>query len=440
MKSKSNFNKVNSDNSFSRSRRLKSFIFLVSCMLIGVYPHFFSKKPPVFAIYVTSFVVLIYGVWVLSKNIKLSSNVCDNNEFLNDIPTLDILVAARDEQNVIARLVERLVSLDYPSEKLKIYIIDDGSVDNTPNILKKLSQKYERLNIIRRSKNDGGGKSGALNHALQFISGEWVFILDADAQLKNDTLQRVLSFAQNGSWSAVQLRKSVINTSKNFLTTCQGIEMAMDAYFQVGRLYSAGISELRGNGQLVRKDILLNCGSFNENTVTDDLDLSLRLILSQSKIGIFWDPPVMEEAVEDIFALFRQRQRWAEGGLQRFFDYGRELILSKLTFIQKFDLTYFFILQYALPIIALVDLIICIVFYKSPIYWPVSLTAFTLSASASWFGCHKKHEGPVLPTNSIKMSLYLFYLSHWFIVIPLVTLKMSIFPKKIIWKKTTHLG
>ena len=440
MKSKSNFNKVNSDNSFSRSRRLKSFIFLVSCMLIGVYPHFFSKKPPVFAIYVTSFVVLIYGVWVLSKNIKLSNNVCDNNEFLNDIPTLDILVAARDEQNVIARLVERLVSLDYPSEKLKIYIIDDGSVDNTPNILKKLSQKYERLNIISRSKNDGGGKSGALNHALQFISGEWVFILDADAQLKNDTLQRVLSFAQNGSWSAVQLRKSVINTSKNFLTTCQGIEMAMDAYFQVGRLYSAGISELRGNGQLVRKDILLNCGSFNENTVTDDLDLSLRLILSQSKIGIFWDPPVMEEAVEDIFALFRQRQRWAEGGLQRFFDYGRELFLSKLTFIQKFDLTYFFILQYALPIIALVDLIICIVFYKSPIYWPVSLTAFTLSASASWFGCHKKHEGPVLPTNSIKMSLYLFYLSHWFIVIPLVTLKMSIFPKKIIWKKTTHLG
>jgi len=440
MKSKSNFNKVNKDHSFSRNRRLKSFIFLVSCMLIGVYPHFFSKKPPVFAIYLTSFVVLIYGVWVLSKNIKLSNNVCDNNEFLNDIPTLDILVAARDEQNVIARLVERLVSLDYPPEKLKIYIIDDGSVDNTPNILKRLSQKYERLNIISRSKNDGGGKSGALNHALKFISGEWVFILDADAQLKNDTLQRVLSFAQNGSWSAVQLRKSVINTSKNFLTTCQGIEMAMDAYFQVGRLYSAGISELRGNGQLVRKDILLNCGSFNENTVTDDLDLSLRLILSQSKIGIFWDPPVMEEAVEDIFALFRQRQRWAEGGLQRFFDYGRELILSKLTFIQKFDLTYFFILQYALPIIALVDLIICIVFYKSPIYWPVSLTAFTLSASASWFGCHKKHEGPVLPTNSIKMSLYLFYLSHWFIVIPLVTLKMSIFPKKIIWKKTTHLG
>ena len=441
MKGKSILSIENFDNSFSKNRRLKSFIFLISCILIGVYPHFFSKKPPVFLIYATSLIVLIYGIWVLSKNMKiLSNNFSDSQELSNNIPTLDVLVAARDEQNVIARLVERLFNLDYPSDKLKIHIIDDGSMDDTPIILKKLSKKYEKLNIISRSKNAGGGKSGALNHALKFISGEWVFILDADAQLKNDTLRRVLDFAQKGSWSAVQLRKSVLNTNKNFLTTCQGIEMAMDAYFQVGRLYSAGISELRGNGQLVRRDVLLSCGSFNENTVTDDLDLSVRLILSKSKIGIFWDPPVMEEAVEDISALFRQRQRWAEGGLQRFFDYGRNLICSKLTFIQKFDLTYFFILQYALPIIALVDLIVCLLFFKSPIYWPISLTAFTLSASASWFGCHKKHEGPVLPNNSIKIVLYLIYLSHWFIIIPLVTFKMSIFPKKIIWKKTTHLG
>ena len=439
MKTKSILNQENFDKSFSKNRRLKSFIFLISCILIGVYPHFFSKRPPVFIVYATSLVVLFYGIWVLSKNLKISNNN-DSKDLSKNIPTLDILVAARDEQNVIARLVERLFKLDYPSEKLKIHIIDDGSEDNTPIILKKLSKKYEKLNIISRSNNAGGGKSGALNDALKFTTGEWVFILDADAQLKNDTLRRIIGFAQTGDWSAVQLRKSVLNTSKNFLTTCQGIEMAMDAYFQLGRLYSGGISELRGNGQLVRKDVLLSCGSFNENTVTDDLDLSMRLILSKSKIGVFWDPPVMEEAVEDIIALFRQRQRWAEGGLQRFFDYGKNLIYSKLTFIQRFDLTYFFILQYALPIIALVDVIVSLLFFKSPFYWPVSLTAFSLSASASWFGCHKKHEGPVLPNHSIKIILYLIYLSHWFIVIPLVALKMSIFPKKIIWKKTTHLG
>ncbi len=442
MNNKNIFNKEILDNDFSRNRRLKSLIFLFVCISVGVCPHLGVQISSTLNIYFISLFILFYGTWILSNN---SQNLKTNNNksqitLEDDFPSIDVLVAARDEQSVISRLVERLFNLEYPSEKLKIHIIDDGSIDKTPQILKKLSHKYEKLNIINRSINAGGGKSGALNHALQFTSGEWIFILDADAQLKNDTLLRMLDFAIQGSWSAVQLRKSVLNTSKNFLTNCQGIEMVMDAYFQYGRLYGAGISELRGNGQLIRKDILINCGSFNENTVTDDLDLSVRLLLSESKIGILWDPPVMEEAVESISALFGQRQRWAEGGLQRFFDYGRYLIHGKLSIIQKFDLIYFFVLQYALPIISLIDLIMSILLWQHPIYWPVSFTAFMLSAIASWFGCQRKHEGPILPRNVLVIFLYLIYLSHWFIIIPWVTLKMSLFPKKIIWKKTIHKG
>ncbi len=441
MKRINDFNKENFENNFSKNRRLKSLIFLIVSLFTGIIPHFLSQKPSLPILYGTSFFILVYGIWVLSKNRLILINQDKKQEkFEYNIPNLDILVAARDEQNVISRLVDMLFNLDYPSDKLNIYIIDDGSVDETPVILKNLSKKYQKLNVISRSKNAGGGKSGALNHALKLIDGDWVFILDADAQLKNDALLRMLEFAYEGSWSAVQLRKSVLNTSKNFLTNCQGIEMAMDAYFQFGRLYSAGISELRGNGQLIKRDTLIKCGSFNENTVTDDLDLTVRLLLNESKIGILWDPPVMEEAVENIFALFAQRQRWAEGGLQRFFDYGRYLTYGKLAFIQKFDVLYFFVLQYALPIISLVDLIISILYFKSPIYWPISVTAFTLSAIASWFGCQRKHEGPVLPNNVFLIILYLVYLSHWFIIIPWVTLKMSILPKKIIWKKTIHTG
>ena len=307
--------------------------------------------------------------------------------------------------------------------------------------MERLSKQFDKLKIITRSANAGGGKSGALNYALKFTHGEWLLILDADAQLKNDTLPRLFRFVYEGSWSAVQLRKSVINVSKNFLTTCQSMEMAMDAIFQYGRLSVAGVSELRGNGQLINKEVLLKCGSFNEDTVTDDLDLSLRLLLSKAKIGILWDPPVMEEAVENISALFSQRQRWAEGGLQRFFDYGDQLFSKKIELIQKFDLTFFFILQYALPIISLIDLILSIALTESPSYWPISITAFTLSGIAVWYGSSCKSEGPVLQNLNLMMMLVsLVYLSHWFLVIPWVTIKMSIFPKKILWKKTLHTG
>ena len=320
-------------------------------------------------------------------------------------------------------------------------IRDSGSADKTPLILERLSREFDKLKIISRSANAGGGKSGALNYALKFTHGEWILILDADAQLKKDTLLRLFSFVFEGSWSAVQLRKSVINVSKNFLTTCQSMEMAMDAIFQYGRLSVAGVSELRGNGQLIKKEVLLKCGSFNEDTVTDDLDLSLRLLLSNAKIGILWDPPVMEEAVENISALFSQRQRWAEGGLQRFFDYGEQLFSKKIELIQKFDLTYFFILQYALPIISMIDLILSITLAESPCYWSISITAFTLSGIAVWYGSSCKSEGPTLQNLNLMMMLAsLVYLSHWFLVIPWVTIKMSIFPKKILWKKTIHTG
>ena len=430
-------------NGFYKNRRLKSLIFFVACSLLTTIPHVIEIKSFSYLIFAISAVIAFYGLILISKNMKRNIFPKNIDEKISDVnlPVLDILVAARDEENVIARLVERLFKLDYPAHKLNIYIIDDGSTDKTPLILERLSREFAKLKIISRSPNAGGGKSGALNYALQFTNGEWILVLDADAQLKKDTLTRLFNFVQEGSWSAVQLRKSVLNISKNFLTTCQSMEMAMDAIFQYGRLSVAGVSELRGNGQLIKKEVLLECGAFNEDTVTDDLDLSLRLLLTKSRIGILWDPPVMEEAVENVSALFAQRQRWAEGGLQRFFDYGDQLFGHKIGYLQKFDLTYFFILQYALPIISMIDLVMSIVLFESPIFWPISLTAFILSGIAFWYGSTCKSEGPVLQNrNFLILFLSVFYLSHWFLVIPWVTIKMSIFPKKILWKKTLHTG
>ena len=165
------------------------------------------------------------------------------------------------------------------------------------------------------------------------------------------------------------------------------------------------------------------------------------LILSGANIGILLNPPVMEEGVDNIAALFAQRQRWAEGGLQRFLDYWKQLIFGNINFSQKFDIVYFFILQYALPIITLLDLVVSISLLKKPVYWPISFTAFMLSGIASWYGCNCKNEGPNLPKSTfVNLIIYLFYLSHWFVVIPFVTLKMSLLPKKILWKKTIHKG
>ena len=105
----------------------------------------------------------------------------------------------------------RLLSIEYPEEKLSLWIIDDGSQDRTPDLLQKLRTSCSRINVLSRPLLSGGGKSGALNSVLNQTDGEWLFILDADAQLQSNVLLKAISLALHGGWSGVQLRKSVVN-------------------------------------------------------------------------------------------------------------------------------------------------------------------------------------------------------------------------------------
>ncbi len=428
-------------------RRGKTALFLIACGWAGVAPHWIESSRSLLPAITLAFVLGGYGLrTVLLQDQEkglVQANSKDGNslEDASFLPNVDVLVAARDEEAVIQRLVERIASLNYPKQKLSIWIIDDGSQDGTPILLEELNQQFPNLHIIRRSRSAGGGKSGALNQALGKVQGEWLLILDADAQLQEDSLLRLITYAKEGDWSAVQLRKAVINASQNQLTRLQAMEMAMDAFIQQGRLASQGVVELRGNGQLLRRSVIDDCGGFNEDTVTDDLDLSFRLLITSCRVGILWDPPVQEEAVETIPALWKQRQRWAEGGLQRFFDYWPFLVSSRLTFDQRTDLMCFFLLQYALPLVSFADLVMTICTRSMPAYWPLCIAAFSISGLAYWRGCRSTSEGPSIPSpNPFRLILAIIYLAHWFVVIPWVTIRMAVFPKNLVWAKTNHHG
>ena len=427
-------------------RRGKTALFLIACGWAGAAPHLWleagrSLLPAITLV----FVLGGYGLRTVLRDRQHSS--ANANEIGLEPsaeyvwPSVDVLVAARDEEAVVDRVVERLAGLNYPKGKLSTWIIDDGSQDRPPALLDELQQQFPSLNVIHRPSGAGGGKSGALNAALQQLQGEWLLILDADAQLQDDLLQRLVVFAQQGGWSAVQLRKAVINSQHNLLTRVQAMEMAMDALIQQGRLAGEGVVELRGNGQLIQRSTLEACGGFNENTVTDDLDLSFRLLTAGALVGIVWNPPVQEEAVESLSALWRQRQRWAEGGLQRFFDYWPVLMSSKLTLAQRRDLACFFLLQYALPVVSFADLFTTLLTRTIPTYWPLSIVAFSISGMAYWRGCRSISDGPALPSPTPwNLVVAITYLSHWFVVIPWVTVRMALFPKSLVWAKTSHHG
>ncbi len=427
----------------SSHRRLKSALFVGCCGLAGAAPHFASGAASLLP--AITLAVLLGGYSVRTVLLPLLRQRSEAPGELppgaDPLPAVDVVVAARDEQAVITRLVERLGTLRYPEGQLTLWVIDDGSSDRTPELLADLQTRFSQLRVLRREPNAGGGKSGALNLVMQQLQGRWLLVLDADAELQPDTLERLIPFAERGGWSAVQLRKAVVNPSVNLLTRAQAMEMALDTVIQQGRLANGGVAELRGNGQLLRRDAVEACGGFNEDTVTDDLDLSFRLLLAQQPVGVLWDPPVREEAVLTLAALLRQRQRWAEGGLQRFFDYWPGLVSGPLGFGRKLDLACFFLLQYGLPVVAIADLISAPLTGTLPTIWPLSFVAFGLSGVSIFAGCRRGGEGPELPAmNPLNLVLGIVYLGHWFVVIPWTSLRMALLPKKLVWAKTLHLG
>lgn len=361
-----------------------------------------------------------------------------------DYPFVSLLVAAKNEEAVITRLVQTLCQIDYPSHRYELWIIDDNSSDRTPLLLERLAKDYKQLQVLRRLPGAGGGKSGALNQVLPLTKGEIIGVFDADAEVNADLLQRVLPLFQQEQVGAVQLRKNIINGNTNFWTRGQQVEMVVDAYFQQQRVAIGGIGELRGNGQFVRRRALERCGGWNEQTITDDLDLSLRLHLDQWDIECVLEPAVQEEGVLRAMALWHQRNRWSEGGFQSYLDYWQLLVRNRLGTSKTLDLLMFWTIKYFLPTAAIPDFLMSLARNRPPLFLPLTSLTVALSFIGMIRGLQqvrKANNEPVLPLTTLMQAVQgTLYMLHWFPVVASVTARMSVRPKRLKWVKTVHQG
>ncbi|MEL6604448.1 MAG: glycosyltransferase family 2 protein [Cyanobacteria bacterium J06614_10] len=356
-------------------------------------------------------------------------------------PHVSLLVAAKNEEQVIGRLVQSLLSIDYPQSCYDLWIIDDYSTDATPQILDSLAKRHDNLNVIHRGPEATGGKSGALNLVWPQTKGEILAVFDADAQVSKDLLRHVVPMFDaeqgGGETGAVQVRKAIANDRTNFWTRGQKAEMALDCYMQERRIAVGGIGELRGNGQFVRRSAIAQCGGWNEETITDDLDLTIQLHLQQWNIGLLFAPAVGEEGVTSAIALWHQRNRWAEGGFQRYLDYWRQLAKNRLGWQKSIDMAGFWMIQYMLPVVALPDLIIALIRGQLPVFGPMTTMAVMMSCIGMFTTLRQAEEMSVgkAAIQTLRGSAYML---HWLVVIGTMAMRISVRPKQLKWVKTVH--
>jgi 1,2-diacylglycerol 3-beta-glucosyltransferase len=357
-------------------------------------------------------------------------------------PFISLAIAAKNEAAVIANLVESLCSLDYPADRYEVWAIDDNSTDSTPEILDTLAQQYPQLQVLHRTDLDSGGKSGALNQVLSLMKGEIIGVFDADAQVTPNFLYQVLAYFHAETVGAIQLRKAIVNSETNFLTRGQRAEMALDAYLQQQRISCGGICELRGNGQFVRRTALASCDGWNEQTITDDLDLTIRLHLTGWDIALMSDPPVGEEGVTTFKALWHQRNRWAEGGFQRYLDYWEAIASNRMGTKKTVDLLLSFIsVQYLLPSAGIPDFLMAFWLRHPPLLLPMTASlGVALPLWGTWVGLRRTYrqaDRPVSIANLfMQTAIGSLFILHWLVIMPFAIARMAIFPKRLKWVKT----
>ncbi|MBN1245712.1 glycosyltransferase family 2 protein [Candidatus Bathyarchaeota archaeon] len=249
------------------------------------------------------------------------------------LPSFSIVVPVKNEESVIDRLLTSLSTLNYPLNKREIIIVEDGSTDKTNDICMNYAKEHANVKILH--KNLSNGKPSALNFGLAHAKGDLVAIFDADNVPAHDALLAVIEYFEDPKVAAVQGRTASINPKENMLTQFISYEEAVwcEAYLRGKDVLNLFV-HLKGSCQFIRRNILQQLQGFDEAVLSEDMEISARLIENDYKIRYASDVVAFQESPSNLKTLFKQRTRWFRGTMEVAFKYGR--LMTKLNRI-NFD-------------------------------------------------------------------------------------------------------
>ncbi len=228
---------------------------------------------------------------------------------LDEEPPVSVLVAAHNEEAVIADTIRHLRAVDWP--EVEIVVVDDGSTDATPEILGELA-RAGWIRYVRKEVNEG--KAMALNDAIPLVSHELMLVIDADARPNPDVLRwMVPHFVKVPRVAAVTGNPRVVNTT-TLLTKLQAIEFS--ATVSVLRRAQATWGRLMtfsGICTMLRRSAVESVGRFKPEMATEDIALAWQL--QRAFFDVRYEPQAVfgMEVPETLGAWWRQRKRWGRG-------------------------------------------------------------------------------------------------------------------------------
>lgn len=282
-----------------------------------------TVKLAVLATYFTILTILsIYGahrLFMLVLYFRHKKNVPLPKGDASYLPVVTVQLAIFNEVNVVERLVDNVVRMDWPKDRMEIQVLDD-STDDTVKVTAAVVEKYHRLgyDIVHLHRTDRTGfKAGALAQGLKTAKGEVVAMFDADFIPTVDFLRKAVPHFADEKVAFVQGCWDHLNRDFSLLTQVQAI--LLDGHFvfeHTARNRSKAFFNFSGTAGMWRVSAIADAGGWQHDTITEDADLSYRAQLNKWNGVYLKDLVVPAELPVDVNAFKSQQHRWAKGNAQ----------------------------------------------------------------------------------------------------------------------------
>jgi cellulose synthase/poly-beta-1,6-N-acetylglucosamine synthase-like glycosyltransferase len=265
-----------------------------------------------------------------------------------DLPSVSVLIPAHNEEIVMAATLDAMLALDYPRERLEIVVIDDGSTDATGEIVADYAQRDSRVVLLSVPKGEGGkGKSRALNLGLRCAKSPVIAVYDADNTPSPDALKYLVAqLLLHPELGAVLGKFRTVNKNRNLLTRFINIEtLSFQSMLQAGRWWLFRIATLPGTNFVIRREVLAQLGGWDEEAITEDSELSIRMYMNNWRIKFIPYAVTYEQEPERWDVWLRQRTRWVRGNnyvAKKFFGLRKDIKSTRL----RIEILYLFAMYY----------------------------------------------------------------------------------------------
>lgn len=247
-------------------------------------------------------------------------------------PSVTIFVPCWNEQKTVYRTVRSLLALNYPQDKIKIFLIDDGSTDGTWGAISKFS-KYKNIKVFRK---ENGGKHTALNLGLENADTPFVGCLDADSFVDRESLARLMSYFEKDPEAMAVTPSIIVNEPKGIIQNAQRVEYHISVFAKRVLGFLGAIHVTPGPLTIFKKEVFEKLGPYVHAHNTEDMEIAYRMQKNHYKIAYCNDAYVYTNTPPTVMKLYRQRLRWIYGFINNTIDYRNILFQKKYGYFSTF--------------------------------------------------------------------------------------------------------